>query len=114
MEKQKTPYGVISLIAGILSILLCWCYLIPTLLLSITAIVLGNKDIKTYKNNPDSYIEPGNARVGKIMGIIGLVLAILFILYIVWMLKQAGFTMEDFENLEQLQEKLRELQDQYR
>lgn len=112
MEQQKTPYGVISLIAGILSILLCWCYFIPSLLLSLTAIILGNKDINIYREDPEMYAEPGNAKAGKIMGIIGLILAALFLAYIIWIFQKLGLTIEDLQDPEALQEKLRELQEQ--
>lgn len=61
--KRKSPYGLISLVLGILSILsgFFWYISVPT---GVLAVVLGQKGVKT--------VDSKLALAGKILGIIGL------------------------------------------
>ena len=102
MEKQKLPNATTSLVLGILSLVTCICYGIIGLPLGIIALILGNKAIKEFNENPDNYDSVGNASTGKITGIIGIVLNTIYILVIVWILYQIGWdALEDPTLMEQ-------------
>ncbi len=70
--KKKSPYGVVSLTLGIISIVMniFWFIAIPT---SILAIIFGNKGHKIYGSN--------TSKAGMITGIIGASLATIFMLF---------------------------------
>jgi len=104
MEEQNTnvqnlpsvPKGVGALIFGILSLVLCWYFMIPWvgLVLNIVALVFaiiamgnGKKAIAEFAANPGKYKQGslGLAKVGKILGLVGLIINIIFlILAILW------------------------------
>jgi ABC-type arginine/histidine transport system permease subunit len=67
---------VASLVLGIASIVICWCYVVPPLICAILALVFHSsamRDIHAGAANPDS---AGMARAGRICGIIGLVVTV--------------------------------------
>ncbi|MCL7764935.1 DUF4190 domain-containing protein [Polaribacter sp. Z014] len=102
MEKQNLPNATTSLVLGILSLVTCICYGIIGLPLGIIALVLGNKAIKEYNENPENYNSANNANAGKIMGIIGIILNAIFILFIGWFFYKIGLeALEDPALLEQ-------------
>ncbi|PID71114.1 MAG: hypothetical protein CSA39_05325 [Flavobacteriales bacterium] len=103
-EKQNLPNATLALVMGILSIVGCCCYGLPGLIFGIVAVVVANRDIKLYKENPDLYLNYGNVKAGKIMGIIGIILSVFMIVYVISIL--AYFGMEILTNPELLQEKL--------
>lgn len=109
-EKQNLPNATLALVMGILSIIGCCCYGLPGLIFGIVALVVANKDTKLYKQNPDLYLNYGNVKAGKIMGIIGIILSIFMLIYVISVFTYFG--MEIFTNPEILQEKLQELQNQ--
>lgn len=84
MEQQKLPNTGAIIGLSIASILLCWCYGVLGLLLSIVALVLASKATKAYHAEPEIYTDFGALKTGKILAIIGIVLNILFLLFIVW------------------------------
>ena len=71
MEKQKLPNATAVLILGICSILTCCCWGIIGLILGIVAIILAQKDLKLYNENPELYGGYSNLNTGKILAIIG-------------------------------------------
>ena len=83
MEKQTLPNSTLVLIFGILSILGCCCYGILGLIFGIIAIVLANRAIEVYTENPELYSGYQNVKTGKILAIIGTVLCAIFILIII-------------------------------
>lgn len=90
--QQILPNSVGVLVLGILSIVLCWCYGIVSIILGIIAIVLANGAQKLYAQNPDAYTLSSfkNMKAGKICAIIGLSLSALYIVYIIVMLIMVG------------------------
>ncbi len=85
-------YAVASLVLGIASLVTCFCYAVPPLILGPLALVFGNiamKDIRAGTANPSS---SGLAKAGKICGLIGLLLAIgAWILGVVLIVATANF-----------------------
>ena len=72
MENEKTvPFGVSTLILGILS-LLSGCMVIG-LVLGIVGVVLASNGTRAYRLNPSAYKGEGMLRAGKILSILGIV-----------------------------------------
>ena len=70
---------------GILSIVLCWCYGIIGIALSIISLVLAKKAKELYDQNPGMYSESSfkNMKSGRILSFIGLGLSAAYILFII-------------------------------
>lgn len=88
--------GILSLgILSILSICCCGGFLAP--ILSIIALVMASKSLKTYHQNPDYYTisSLNNIKAGKITAIIGLVLAGFFLIYIVFVYTVGNLNLND-------------------
>ncbi len=79
------PNHIGVLVLGICSIVFCICYGIPGLTCGIIALVMGNKAMALYNNNPNVYSEKSfkNAKAGRICGIIGTCLSIAYLIFIV-------------------------------
>lgn len=78
------PNATAVLVLGILSIVTCWLYGIPGIVLGIIAIVMHKKDKALYLSNKPKYEQSfKNSKAGFICGIIGLSLSALFLIYIV-------------------------------
>jgi len=79
------PNSTPVLVLGILAILSCCCYGVPGLILGIIGLVLGNKDIALYKNNPNAYTPSSykNSKAGRVCSIIALILSALYVLLMV-------------------------------
>lgn len=74
------PNATATLVLGILSIVICF-------ICGIVALVLANKDIALYKNNPGLYSEASynNVKAGRICAIIGIALQVVgLIVYIIF------------------------------
>ena len=84
MERRNLPNGTAVLVLGILSIITCCCYGFIGLILGIIALVLANKDLKMYQENPELYLNYKNVSIGRILGIIGIVMSSLFLLLIIY------------------------------
>ena len=86
--QQNLPNSTGVLVLGILSIVFCWCYGIPGLVLGIIAVVMSKKATALYNNSPEKYAESSfkNMKAGRICAIVGLCLssvyAIVAIIYI--------------------------------
>jgi hypothetical protein len=79
------PNATASLVLGIISIVLCWCYGLIGLILGIIGLIMGNKAVSLYKQSPGVYSEASykNANAGKICSLIGLILGALYVLIII-------------------------------
>lgn len=80
LDQNKTldlPNGTTSLVLGILSISMCYCWGTVGLVLAIIGLSLGVKAVSLYNANPGVYSEGSykNANSGKICSIIGLILS---------------------------------------
>ncbi len=107
MEQQKLPNSTLILVFGIISIVTCCCYGVLGLIFGIIALVLANKALKEYAENPELYDGVKNVKTGRILAIIGIILNVLFMIYIIWAISFFGWdTLQD-------PDKLRELMEQY-
>jgi len=78
------PNATAVLVLGILSIVTCWLYALPGIIMGIIAISMHKKDKAMYLSNKAKYAQSfKNSRAGFICGIIGLSLSALFIIYLV-------------------------------
>lgn len=109
MEEQKLPNVTVILVLGIASIVLCWCYGVLGLILSIVGIVLAANSKKTYLQNPENYSDYGTLKTAKVIAIIGLVLNIIVILFLVWFISLIGWEVLLSGDEELMREKMEEL-----
>jgi hypothetical protein len=110
MEKRNLPNATAVLVLGILSILTCCCGFGVGMVLGIVAIVLANKDLKLYSENPELYLNYKNLNTGKILAIIGLVLSSLSLIANIYFRTVVGDQgMKDM--MENLQEKIKHQQE---
>ena len=79
MEKQKLPNSTLILVFGIISIITCCCYGVIGLIFGIIAVILANKAIKLYRENPETYDGYSNVNTGRILAIIGIVLNVIYL-----------------------------------
>lgn len=107
--KEKLPNSTASLVLGIFSIVTCFCYGLPGIILGVIGLILGNKAIKLDNEDPDLYEGVGNAKAGKIISIIGLVLSVIVVALMAYGISLIGW--ESLQNPELMQERLRELQE---
>jgi M penetrans paralogue family 26 len=108
MENRKLPNATAVLVLGILSILLCWCYGIIGLILSVIALLISRKDFSMYNAAPQDFDNYQNLNIGRILSIIGIVLNILVLAYLIWIISMIG--MDAFSDPALLQERIKELQ----
>ncbi|MEM0931747.1 MAG: CCC motif membrane protein [Bacteroidota bacterium] len=108
MEQQKLPNSTLILVFGIISIVTCCCYGILGLIFGIIAVVLANKALKLYAENPEMYEDPKNVKTGKILAIIGIVLNVIYLLMTIWAYSYIGW--ENMQDPEKIQELLEQLQ----
>jgi hypothetical protein len=76
-------YSIASLVLGICSICLCFCYAVPSLVCGTLAVVFakrGEKDVALGQRGPQSL---GMSNAGRIMGFIGIGLGALYLVIIV-------------------------------
>lgn len=85
---QPVPNASGALVLGILSIVFSFCYGLIGVILGIIGLILANKAMQLYEQNPGAYSQSsyGNAKAGKITSIIGLALSALVLIYIIFML----------------------------
>lgn len=90
--QQPLPNATAVLVLGIISIVGCICYGIPGLVCGIISLVLGNKAVRMYEDNPSAYTAGSysNAKAGRICAIIGLVISALFLLFVIFILATTG------------------------
>jgi len=81
-NKLEIPGAKTSLVLGILSISMCYCWGLVGLVLSIIGLSSGVKAISAYAAQPDAYTEGSlkDANSGKTCSIIGLILSVLSLL----------------------------------
>lgn len=78
------PNATAVLVLGILSIVTCFFYGIPGLVLGIVALYLHKSDRELYETNPSRFAQSyQNSNAGKICAIIGVSLSGLFLLYLI-------------------------------
>ncbi|MHA4894428.1 CCC motif membrane protein [Pedobacter sp. PWIIR3] len=107
--QQALPNSTPVLVLGILAILSCCCYGLPGLILGIIGLVLGNKDLKLFKQNPGLYTESSykNSKAGRICAIIALILSALFVIIMIGLIAVLGWA--TIQNPEELKRVLEEM-----
>lgn len=81
---EAVPNATAVLVLGILSIVTCWLYGIPGIVMGIIAISMHKKDKALYLSNKTKYEQSfKNSKAGFICGIIGLSLSALMIIYLI-------------------------------
>jgi hypothetical protein len=75
--QQSVPYSTSVLVMGILSIVGCWCWGLPGVVLGIIALVQAGKGKVAYTQNPNIYSQGSlkNLNAGRVCAIIGLCLS---------------------------------------
>jgi len=106
--KEKLPNSTASLVLGIFSIVTCWCYGLPGIILGAIGFILGKKAVETHNEDPELYEGVGNAKAGKIISIIGLILSLIVIAAMVWGISKIGW--DALQDPELLKERMEELQ----
>jgi M penetrans paralogue family 26 len=98
------PNTTASLVLGILSLIFCFIYGIPGLVLGIIGLVLGNKDRALYKANPLMYSPASynNSNAGRICSLIGVILSALFLLTLAIVIAFLGSITNGFKDLSNL------------
>lgn len=80
LEVQRSSgHAVASLVLGICSLVLCWCYVLPPLICGILAIVFSNAARRDIDAGLVSASSAGMANAGRVCGIIGMALGLGFI-----------------------------------
>ncbi|PZF72121.1 CCC motif membrane protein [Taibaiella soli] len=89
---QPLPNAVAVLILGVISIISACCYGIVGLICGIIAVVLGSKDMRLYRGNPQAYTlsSYNNLQAGRICGIIGLILSVLVMVFFIYIIAAVG------------------------
>jgi M penetrans paralogue family 26 len=79
------PNSTAVLVLGIISIAGCFCYGIVGLVCGIIAVVLANKDLKSYRLNPESYTAGSysNLKAGRVCAIVGLSLSAVYLIVVI-------------------------------
>lgn len=90
MEQRTLPNATAVLVLGILSCITCCCFGIFGIIFGVIALILANKDMKLYKENPELYTNYSNLNTGKIIAIVGLCLSIIVLLRVIYGLVTLG------------------------
>lgn len=90
MENQKLPNSTAILVLGIFSILLSCCCTIIGSIIGVIGLVMANKAISVYQENPRLYTDYSNVKTGRILNIIGIVLGILNLLWTIYKIYEMG------------------------
>jgi hypothetical protein len=83
--QEFLPNSTGVMVIGILSIVTCFCYGLPGLVLAIIALIMGNKAKKLVEADPDRYSISSvkNMKAGYVCAIIGLVLSALTVVFMI-------------------------------
>lgn len=88
MNYNKLPADPTAMILGIVSVVIvglgccCGLFAIGSLILSIIGLVMANKSIRLYKQNPENYASQSrsNTGVGQVICIVGVVVSAVLML----------------------------------
>ena len=106
VTKRPLPNATASLVLGIISIVLCWCYGIVGFICGVIGLILAIKDSKTYKESPNSFTisSINNYKAGLICSIIGTALSLLFLVVFIVLLNSVNWDLQLFiEKLKHVQ-----------
>ncbi|HRZ43418.1 MAG TPA: CCC motif membrane protein [Bacteroidales bacterium] len=90
--QETLPNSTGILVMGILSIVTCFCYGIPGMVLAIIALVLAGKANTLVNAQPERYTISSvkNFKAGRVCAIIGLVLSILYLIFVIIYIAMLG------------------------
>lgn len=109
MEQQKLPNTTLILVFGIISIITCCCYGIFGLVFGVTALILADRALKLYEENPDRYKGVQTVKTGRILAIIGLILNAIYLGMFLWLLSNVGWeSLRDTEKIQQFIDQYRQ------
>lgn len=101
MEKQTLPNAILIVVFGIISIVTCFCYGIFGLVFGVAALILADRDLKQYSENPSAYQDVQTVKTGRILAIIGLILNAIYLGMFLWLLSTFGW--DRFQDPETIQ-----------
>lgn len=105
MEQQKLPNATLILVFGIISIVTCCCYGVIGLVFGVIGLILANKALKLYAENPEIYEGVQNVKTGRILSIIGIVLNVIYLLMSLWAISTYGWdTLQDPQRMQEILE----------
>jgi hypothetical protein len=81
--KQILPNSTATLVLGILSIVLCFCYGLVGLILGIIALAISSGPKKMYLENPSLYEGYPNLKAGRVCAIIGVSLSATYLAFLI-------------------------------
>jgi len=109
MNNQKLPNVTAILVLGISSILLCWCYGILGIVLSIIALFLVRNTTKLYEEHPEDYTNYETLKAGKIVAIVGLILNVVLLVLFAGVLYAIGLESIMSQDQELIQERMNDI-----
>ena len=85
-QPVNLPNATASLVLGIISIVLAFCYGIGGVICGIIGLILANKDRRLYQANPENYTPSSysSLNAGRTCSIIGLILGGLLLLVMIF------------------------------
>jgi hypothetical protein len=100
------PHATASLVLGILSLIFCFIYGLPGLILGVIGLVLANKDRSLYKLNPEMYSTTSyaNSNAGRVCSLIGVILSALFLICIIIGIAFLGVMTKNFTDFDLLRQ----------
>ncbi|NER17152.1 CCC motif membrane protein [Spongiivirga citrea] len=108
---QKLPADPTSLVLGIIAIVVsitgCCCsplFILP-MALSIIGLVMANKSLKEFHQNPDAYspASKSNVNIARVLNIVGLVISFLLLAYLIVRLIWFGSILNDSSIWDEIQ-----------
>lgn len=83
--QRDLPNATAILVLGIVSIVTCFCWGIIGLGCSIAALIMANKAMLEYNQNPNGYTRQSfnNVKAGRVCAIIGCILSAIYLLFMV-------------------------------
>ncbi|MGZ4034865.1 MAG: CCC motif membrane protein [Bacteroidia bacterium] len=102
---QQLPNSTAVLVMGIISLPICFCYIlfgVPGLVLSIISFTMSNKARREYDANPSLYTQASynNLKAGRVCAIIGMIInslcLVAMIIYIIVFVSIMGAAFQSF------------------
>ena len=100
------PNATAVLVLGILSIVLGCCFTPVGLIIAIIALILGQRDMQLFRQNPDKYEEKSykNLNAGRITALIGLIISLILLVFTIMFFSNQEFWEAFQKGMEQAQQ----------
>lgn len=96
--KEKLPGASNTLVWGIVSLVMAFCFAPFSIIAGIVALTSAKKPTNLHAADPNRYDGIGNVKTGKILGIIGLVVSVISIAASIYMFSTGAYD-EIFQQL---------------